>query len=897
MMSRGGGWPERWVRFLLRLHPGEFGARHGEDVLEFVRAERERLSGGGRRVAIRFWLSTTADLLGSAVRLRLRREGTDRRVRERSSGGRAEPLHRFLTELRHAGRRLVAAPGFTTVVVATLALGIGLNTAVFSVVSAVLLRPFDYSAPDRLVLIQSRWDAQQVENAAFTGSDLKRLRAEARSYDAIAAVTGIRQNLTGSEVPRQVNVGWASDNLFTMLGVGAAVGRTFVEGDPPGTAVLGYGTWRDAFGGDPGVVGRTIHLDGHPYTVVGVVRSGFRLHLPGESDDFDVWKVPDNVWQNGDVWGFTGEGYSAFRLLARLRPGVTMEQANAEAARLRDVLVDGAPNYATLRLALDVARLHDRVVRNIRPTLLLLLGAAGMVLLVACANVTNLMLVRTQARRHEVVLRRALGSGRAGIVRLLLAEGLLLAGAGGVAGVALALWAVRAIERLRPPELARLDAVALDGGVLAFAAGLAVLCTIAFGLVPAFGASRRDLMSAMRSSRQGGGRTSQRFGRGLTVAQIASSLVLLIGAGLLTASLVRLQGVRPGFDAEGVLTFAVSLPGTKYERPVGTDRFLVELEDRIEALPGVRGAGVVWPLPLSGQIWSGEYTAGTVAVDAKAVAGYRLATPAWFETAGVRLAEGRIFGPADRREVVVVSRAFAERAWPGESPLGRTLGADPWGTGTTSFEVVGVVDEVRHADLREPPIETLYFDSRGWSWTDWEVFYMVRAEGDPAWLIEPIRRILLAMDPEIPLADARPMADYLDEQLAANRFALSLIGLFAAVAGALAVIGLYGVVSYSATRRTRELGIRMALGSRATGIRTLVLGQGVRLAAAGIAIGLIGALALTRLLGAFLYGVDATDPVVFAALAGALAVVALIACWIPARRAMRVDAMTVLRGD
>jgi predicted permease len=761
----------------------------------------------------------------------------------------------------------------------------------------VLLRPFDYRAPDRLVLIQARLDAHEIENATFTGSDVKRLRAEASSYEAIAAVTGIRQNLTGSEVPRQVNVGWASDNLFTMLGVGAAIGRTFVEGDPPGTAVLGYGTWQDAFGGDPGVFGRTIHLDGHPYTVVGVVRPGFRLHLPGENSDFDVWKVPDNVWQNGDVWGFTGEGYSAFRLLARLKPGVTVEQANAEAMRLRDVLIEGAPNYTTLGLALDVAPLHERVVRNLRPTLLLLLGAAGLVLLVACANVTNLMLVRTQARRHEVVLRRALGSGRGGIIRLLLAEGLLLAGAGGVAGIALALWALRAIEQLRPPELARLDAATLDGRMLAFAAVLAVLCTIAVGLVPAFGASRSDLMSAMRSSRQGGGRTSQRFGRGLTVAQIASSLVLLIGAGLLTASLMRLQSVRPGFDPENVLTFAVSLPGTKYERPVGTDRFLVELEDRIRALPGVRDAGVVWPLPLSGQMWSSEYSAGAVRPDAKALAGYRLATPAWFRTAGVRLAEGRIFGPADRREVVVISRGLAERAWPGESPLGRTIDADPWGSGATPFEVVGVVDDVRHADLRDPPIETMYFDSRGWSWTDWEVFYMVRAEGDPVRLVEPIRRTLLEMDPEIPLADARPMAAYLGEQLASNRFALSLIGLFAAVAAILAVIGLYGVVSYSASRRVREIGIRMALGSRAGEIRALVLGQGLRLALAGIGLGVIVAIALTRLLGAYLYGVEATDPGVFAGIAGLLALVTVAACWFPARRAMRVDAMAVLRGD
>jgi predicted permease len=505
--------------------------------------------------------------------------------------------------------------------------------------------------------------------------------------------------------------------------------------------------------------------------------------------------------------------------------------------------------------------------------------------------------VRTQARRHEVVLRRALGSGRAGIVRLLLAEGLLLAGAGGVAGVALALWALRAIERLRPPELARLDTVALDGHLLAFAAALAGLCTIAFGLVPAFAASRSDLMSGLRSSRQGGGRASQRFGRGLTVAQIASSLVLLIGPGLLTASLARLQAVRPGFDPAGLLTFAVSLPGTKYERPAGTDRFLVELEDRIRALPGVRDAGVVWPLPLSGQVWSSEYAAGAVRTDAKALAGYRLATPAWFGTAGVRVAAGRIFGPADRRDVVVISRALAERAWPGESPLGRTIDADPWGAGATPFEVVGVVEDVRHADLRDPPIETMYFDSRGWSWTDWEVFYMVRAEGDPARLVEPIRRVLLEMDPEIPLADARPMASYLGEQLASNRFALSLIGLFAAVAAILAVIGLYGVVSYSASRRVREIGIRMALGSRAGEIRVLVLGQGLRLALAGIGLGVIVAIMLTRLLNAYLYGIDATDPAMFGAIAGMLAVVALAACWIPARRAMRVDAMTVLRGD
>ncbi len=444
----------------------------------------------------------------------------------------------------------------------------------------------------------------------------------------------------------------------------------------------------------------------------------------------------------------------------------------------------------------------------------------------------------------------------------------MLAVAGGVAGLVLGVAGTQAIRALRPDKLPRLETVALDANVLAFAAFVALGCTILFGL-----------------------------GRVLVVGQIGLSLVLLIGAGLLTTSLSRLANVDPGFDHRNLLTFAVSLPSKSYERPVGTDAFLRRLEDRIEQLPGVRSAAVVWPMPLAGARWANQYVAGKVTDGARAYALYRLATPDLFETLGAGLVEGRTFGITDPRHVAIISRNLAERSWPGESAIGRVLQANPWGGGVEEFRVVGVVDDIHYGSLREDPHPAIYFDSRGWSWTDWEVDVVVRTAADPASLAAPIRDALVSMDNQIPMANVSTMATHLDEQLAGTRFALGLVGLFAIIAGILAVIGLYGVISYSVSRRTREIGIRIALGAGRHRILGLVLGQGAILAGMGLGLGLVVAGWATRFLASFLFGIPATDQLTFAAVAALLLVATLAACAVPAQRATRVDPSIALRSD
>jgi len=696
-----------------------------------------------------------------------------------------------------------------------------------------------------------------VEHADVSGGDFRDIQEWVPALEGAAAFTRIRQNLTGMEPPRRVAVGWASRNLFDVLGVGVALGRGFAPDDPPGTLVLSHSLWASAMGAEPGVVGMSLLLDGHPYTVVGVLEEDFRIHLPRLEDDIGVWKVPDTRWQNGDAWGSQGAEFALFNV---------------------------------------VGRLAHTVVGDVRPTLLMLLGAVAMVLLIACANVMNLLLARTQARRHEIALRVALGSGRRRILRMLLAESLELALLGGAAGVALAYGGVAVLHAMAPAELPRVENVSLAPNVLGFALLVSVACTLLFGLVPALSAAGSAPGHALKDARSSAGAGRLRLGGALVVAQIATSLVLLTGAGLLASSLVRLNRVEPGFDYDNLLTFSVSVPGTQYGWPTEADQFFRGLEDRIEALPGVRSAGVVWPMPF-GSTWTGIFTAGDVGDEARAYADYRLVTPSYFETVSAPLLEGRTFMPDDAREVVLVSRALADAAWPGRSPVGETVHANPWGGGMVPFSVIGVVDDVRYADLRQPADPAVYFDSRGWAWTDWEVNFAVRTSGDPTMLVGPIRGELLAMDPNIPMDSPRPMAELVANELAGNRFALTLIGMFAGVAALLAVVGLYGVLAYSVGQRIREIGIRMALGSRRRGILGLVLGRGLRLTALGVVLGVVGAAFLTRFLTGFLFGVSATDPVTFGMVVVGFVAAAAVASYLPARRATSLDPVTVLRAE
>jgi len=887
-------------RVLLWLYPPEFRDDHAAEIESFVADERARLGREGRSLGLAFRTRIGWDLARGALRLRLNREPRrvhDHRALSAGAGGARHAASEWLRDLHHAARGLRHAPVLTVTVVLTLGLGIGFNTALFSVVHGVLLRPLAYPEAEALVYVQASYATDGVADAPHSGGDFRAIQEGVPALDDVAAVGTIRQNLTGLEPPRRISVGWASHNLFEVLGVSAALGRGFEPHDPPGTMVLSHGLWTSAFGQDPAVIGRTISLDGHPYVVVGVMPTGFRVHLPEQNQNVQAWKLPDTWWQNGDPWAAQGASFGLFRVVGRMESGATLAEAGSQLAVVSADLRAAHPEYANSGLELTPTPLLANVVRDARPTLMLLLGAVALVLLIACANVTNLLLARTQQRSHEIALRTALGSSRGRTARLFLAESAILAALGGAAGVGLALLGIRALPFLAPRGLPRLDEVALAPGVLLFAGGISLVCTILVGSFPALRVARaapgRGLYGRSGAVTKG----VARLGAGLVVTQIALSLVLVTGASLLVSSLVRLHQVEPGFDSENLLTFSVSVPGTQYGWPLEADQFFRRLEDRVEALPGVQSAGVVWPMPMAGGLWSEVYVAGDVDERARAYADYRLATPTYFETVGGRLVSGRIFAPEDSRHVAVVSRRLAESAWPGRSAVGQTIQAKPWGGELQDFEIVGVVDDIRYMDLREAAEPAVYFDSRSWAWTDWEVNFMVRTSVEPSALIDPIRAELFALDPMIPLDSPIPMSDLVAGQLARNRFAMSLLGTFALVAAVLAMVGLYGVLSYAVGQRTREIGVRMALGSETRTITALIVGRGMRIVVVGVGMGIVGALLLTHLLSGFLFGTSPTDPVTLASVVVGFTGVAALAAYLPARRATSLDPATVLRAD
>ncbi len=890
----------RIVQFALLAYPPAFRRHHGGEFRADVLAQRERAGRGPLRGVV-FWLRTLPDLLRSALRLRVaRRDGLNNpgtlHPRAATPGG-SELMLSIAQDLKSAARSLAATPMASLAIILTLALGIGMNSAIFSVVDTVLLQPFDYAEPDELIYLQARAPALNHDSLGFSGGMLKRLQEGVQGFREFAAVTALQQNLIGGAAPEQVQIGWTSPNLFMMLGVEPALGRNFSRDESEGMAMLGHRIWQTSFAGDPEVVGRVVQIDGVPYTIVGVVGADFALQISTQPLEIDVWKTPDSKWANGDIWNAFGAQYTLLRVIGRLQPEVSLASAQGEIDAFASGVRTEYSDHAEMGWEVRLRPLQERVVSGVRPTLLMLLGAVGFVLLIACANVANLLLIRAGKREREVSLRMALGSGRGRIVRLMLVESMLLAVVGGTVGLLLAVAGTSMVKSLSAVEIPRLGDVSVDARVLAFTFAVSLMCPLVFGLIPALRASRGDLSNALRESKASTGAGRHRLSRGLAVTQIALSLILLIGAGLLTASLARLQQVPSGVDSEDLLTFSVSLPGTRYEWPVETGRFFRELEQQVEALPGVRSAGVIWPLPLSGSQWMVNYDGGAVTPEANVAAEYVLATPAVFETIGIPLVTGRLYSDADSEQVIIVSANLAERAWPGQSPIGRTLNADPWGRGPTEFEIVGVAADVRYTSLREPVDETIYFDARNWSWVDWEVDVLVRADVVPTTLVEPIRSELATLDAEIPMAEVRLMTAYLEDGLADSQFALSMIGLFAVVAATLALIGLYGVLSSAVAERTREIGIRMAMGSTQPHILRMVVGSGLKLTIAGLGLGVAGAVALTRFLTSFLYGVTATDTTTFIVVSVAMLVVGALASYLPARRATRLDPMAVLRTE
>jgi predicted permease len=833
-----------------------------------------------------------------------RRFGGLTRMRERGyevRGGRW--LEVFWRDCRYGARSLRKSPGFTAVAVLTLALGIGANTAIFSVVNAVLINPLPYRQPDRLVQF---WETNPLKNwtqANVAPANLFDWQEQSQSFTEIAAYMGSDKKgpgLSGLQLndggePERLQGLYVTGDIFSVLGVGAAVGRT-LNGEETWqgrdkVVVLSYGLWKRRFGSDPKVVGRVVTLDGVGRQVVGVMPQGF--YFP--SKEAELWVPMD--WNRQRIAALRRPHF--LRAVGRLKPGVTVAQAQAEMRAIAARLEAQHPDTNT-QMGVGLGPLQEWIVSDVRLPLVVLLAAVAFVLLIACANVANLLLSRAASRAREVAVRRALGAGRWRVMRQHLTESLLLALAGAAAGLLLAAWFKDLLVSFSPDDIPRLNELRLDWRVLAFTFVVALLTTLLTGLTPALQSVQPRLASALKEGGQKGATGQGRRVRGgLVIAEVSIALVLAAGAGLTVRSFMRLQEVDPGFDPDKTLTLRVSLPREGYKEDAQQRAFFERAEQSMAGLPGVAATGSTTLLPLKGYRWTGDMTIeGRPPEDYVREVRHKEITPGYFRAIGLPLLRGRFFDDSDTEKgqpTVVINDALARRYFPGEDPLGKRLKFgkpdedDPWET------VVGVVGDEKQDSL-SAEVRPEAYHSHLQSAQD-EMTLVVRAEGDPRALAGPIRERLRALDPSVPVYDVKTMRDVVYESLARERFVMFLMGLFAALALALAAVGIYGVVSYATAQRTHEIGLRMALGAQAGDVLRLMIGQGLAPVLAGVGLGLLAALGLTRLMSSLLYGVSATDPLTFAAVALLLTAVSLLACYIPARRATRVDPLTALRYD
>ena len=806
----------------------------------------------------------------------------------------------FAQDLRYGWRALRARPGFTLVTVLTLALGIAVNTTMFSVVSAVLLAELPYREPERLALIRVMSDGQ-TSLPSLSPPEVEDLRERAGVFEDVASVRDATGTLTGVGEPVQLRLGGIRWNFLHVLGVEPRLGRalTAQDGLPNAAPVvlLGHGLWQERFGGDPAVVGRSIVLDGQSTQVVGVLPANLELLLPREAG------LPRRL----DAWRpFTFDFRSAprfrwMRALVRLRAGVGVEQAQQATDRVVRELTAEVPAYKLQPFRLLVRPLHADLVSNVRRPVLVLFGAVAFVLLIACANVANLLLARATEREHEMGARAALGASRARLVRQLLTEGLLLAAAGAALGLVLADGLVGLLVRLAPASLPRFDAIGLDGRVVLFALGASLFTVVVFALVPALQTSRVDLSDTLKSgARLAGGQRRARLRRLLVAGEIALSLVLLVGAGLLIRSFVTLQASRPGFEADRLVTFQLALPQIRYPSPPDQARFFESLSARMQARPEVEAFSASFPLPMSGRFWTNEYAFdarteqqwGTVESDNHVV------LPGYFRALGARLLKGRDLSWEDvkeSRKVVVIDDHLAEKAFPGQDPIGRHLKVRTAAQEKDDVEIVGVVQHVRQDNPGRDGREQTYVTLAQWPFNSF--YFAVRSPLEASRVVDIAREEVRRIDPELALYDVITLRGYLAQVTAGQRFAMQLLGLFAALAAALAAIGLYGTIAYTVSQRDREFGVRTALGARPRDLLSLVLREGVTLAALGIGIGIAASLALSRVLSSLLYGVGTADPLTYVTIVPAVGALALLASYLPARRASRVSPARVLRSE
>ena len=807
-------------------------------------------------------------------------------------------LETLWQDLRYGARVLLKNPGFTLIAIITLALGIGANTAIFSVVNTALLHPLPYKEPDRLVMLQGEpW--MQVEPFLYW-------REHSQVCEGITAFDGAAFTLTGSTQPERVDGVYVSSDYFQRLGVAAVSGRTFLpEEDRAGknqVVLLSHGLWQRRFGGDPSIVGKTLTLNDKSYTVVGIIPTGSQFFTNDDSLRFvgraELWAPLVLSTINPD-----SEGKRYVAPVARLKPEVTLQQAQAELDTLINRLKQEHPDFFPTDLrwgGVKLSLLLTQVVQHFRLSLLVLFAAVGFVLLIACANVANLLLAHAMARQKETAIRAALGASRFRLVRQFLAESVLLSVLGGSLGLLLAHWGLDLIVALIPGDIPRVEKISIDQTVLVFTLMVSLLTGLVFGLAPALAASKPDLHEMLKE----GGRTSTGgIGRNrtlslLVVSEAALALVLLIGAGLMIHSFLRLNSVNPGVNPENVLTMSIALPKTKYSTDDQVRLCYQKMLQRIEALPGVLSAGTTGALPVRAR-WGGT---GITVEGRSEVQGINQDTvsPDYFRATGIPLLEGRYFTERDvagAPAVTIINKALARRYWPGESPLGKRIEV---ASNKQWLSVVGVVGDVKRQGL-EAETEPGYFTPHlqppagrhlhsGWN-------LVVRTASDPMSLAAAVQREVWAVDKDQPVTNIQTLEQVISDSIAPLRFRTLLLGLFAVVALVLATVGIYGVMAYAVMQRTHEIGIRMALGAQLRDVLKLVIGQGMRLALIGIALGLLAASALTRLVKSLLFGVSATDPVTFVIVATLLAGMALLACWLPARRATKVDPMIALRCE
>ena len=814
-----------------------------------------------------------------------------------------------MNDLRFALRQLFKNPGFTAVAVLTLALGIGATTAIFSVTNTALLRPLPYAKPEQLVRLYTEFPGIPNDGGrrfAFSHPEYLDLRRETKSWKDLELWAMGEATLAGEADPIRAPGAGVTGGMLPMLGVAPIMGRLLSpEDDQPGApkAVnISFGLWQSLFAGDSNVVGRELLVNGEKHTVLGVMPKDFRFP-PGAADAPQVWAP----MQLDPLHPGNRAGHN-FSLLGRLKDGVPLGQARQEleafVKRAEETKMAGTHGFGGKDHPIVIHGLHDEVVRTIRPALRMLLGAVGFVLLIACVNVANLLLARAEARQKEIAIRGALGAGWRSLARQFVIEGVLLSLLGAVVGLFLAQGGLQLARAADEASLPRAAEIALDGRVLLFTLVISVVTGIGFGLAPFYHVARRSFYGTLKSAASSvtGGGATQRFRHALVMGELALALVLLVGTGLMLRAFWKLQQVEAGFEPKGIVTAYVSLPQTTYPDGQTRSAFWGRLETRLAALPGVGSAALVTGLPpQKGPNYSDISIEGFVSVPGgpmQNVDFYQGVSVGYFKTLGIRLLEGRVFDQRDTpgaADVAVINRATARMFYGEQSPIGRRLrpgGTDAWCT------IIGVVDDVKNHGVENVTGTEVYFAMGQTYARDYDGYYVaLRSPGEPSAVISSLRRELRAMDPSLPLSRVRSLEEVMSAAQARPRFLTTLLLIFSCVALILATVGIYGVISYSVAQRTREIGVRMALGAQRGDVLSLLLGRGMLVAGIGIALGLTGAFALTRSLSTMLFGVTPTDPLTFAAVSLLLAMVAFVAIYIPARRATKVDPIQALRTE